>query len=41
MNELTQSRWFPIALLSASNIFMIFADLPCSGFWRSMVKTVN
>jgi len=25
MNELIQSRWFPIALLSVSNIFMTFA----------------
>jgi len=25
MNELAQSRWFPIALLSVSNIFMTFA----------------
>jgi uncharacterized protein (DUF486 family) len=25
MNELTQSRWFPIALLTVSNVFMTFA----------------
>ena len=25
MNDLVQSRWFPIALLSVSNIFMTFA----------------
>ena len=25
MNELTQSRWFPIALLTTSNVFMTFA----------------
>src|SRR6266576_1218617 len=25
MNELIQSRWFPIALLTTSNVFMTFA----------------
>jgi uncharacterized protein (DUF486 family) len=28
MNDLTQSRWLPIVLLTCSNIFMTFAFWP-------------
>ncbi len=31
MNNLTQSRWLPIALLTGSNIFTMFAE---NGHWK-------
>jgi len=40
MNDLTQSRWLPIVLLTLSNIFMTFA-LAFDGLHYNMVKTFN
>jgi uncharacterized protein (DUF486 family) len=37
MNTLIQTRWFHIALLSCSNVFMTFADLLSAGVERSFI----
>ena len=35
MNELIQSRWLPIVLLTCSNVFIVFAGLHSAGFQRT------
>jgi uncharacterized protein (DUF486 family) len=40
MNDLTQSRWLPIVLLTCSNVFMTFA-LAFGSICCSMDKAFN
>jgi uncharacterized protein (DUF486 family) len=39
MNDLTQSRWLPIVLLTCSNVFMTFAGLLLAGLERNFIAT--
>jgi uncharacterized protein (DUF486 family) len=39
MNDLTQSRWLPMVLLTCSNVFMTFAGLLFPRFKRNFIAT--